>query len=143
MSDLPWYPPALPRPERANYQHVMADPRDVTRNDAGPEGFYRRFSAVADAIDMSTVLTRAELGALQHFTLYTVRQGTVPFLMPDPETHGWPALLPDGSPMLLPDGSPALMAATWLCQFGKGRLPAWVPLGNRFRVSFQILVLPS
>lgn len=137
---LPWYPPELPRPLRDGLQHSMGDARTFVRNDAGIELPRSRFSAVADPVSFVTTLTRAERGSLEYFVKYTVKRGDLPFLMPDPETHGWPALLPDGSPMLLPNGSPALMCATWQCLFMV--LPAWVPDGVDFRVSFQLAVLP-
>ncbi|TIX49939.1 MAG: hypothetical protein E5V26_00900, partial [Mesorhizobium sp.] len=97
---LAWYPPELPRPERAPYQVTRGDGRTRRAEDAGPPNVRRRFSAVATTVAFSTILTRAQLARFDRFFDEEIKQGTLPFLMPAPDTHGLPLLTEDGTPLL-------------------------------------------
>ena len=138
---LPWYPPELPRPYRNGYQHSRGDGRTRISEDAGPPNVRARYSAVADAVAFTTLLTRAQLGRFDRFYDHEIRRGSLPFLMPDHGTDGWALLAADGRPLLAADGQPLLLAATWVCLIGK-QTPSRVPVGNRWQVSFDIMVMP-
>lgn len=138
---LPFYPPELPKPERAGYQFSRGDGRSRTQEDRGPFNVRRRFSAVANAVAFSTILTRAELARFDRFFDEEVAGGSLPFLMPDPATDGWALLTDEGVPLLTDEGVPLLLAETWVCLFG-AQLPAARPVGVQFRVTFEIAVMP-
>ncbi|WP_287151473.1 hypothetical protein [Mesorhizobium sp.] len=141
---LAWYPPELPRPERAPYQVSRGDGRTRRAEDAGPPNVRRRFSAVATTVAFSTILTRAQLARFDRFFDEEIKQGTLPFLMPAPDTHGLPLLTEDGTPLLTDGGVPILIAETWLCLIGQ-QMPARAPSSPgsiQWRVSFDIAVMP-
>ncbi|RWO83931.1 MAG: hypothetical protein EOS18_03550 [Mesorhizobium sp.] len=141
---LVWYPPELPRPERAPYQVTRGDGRTRRAEDAGPPNVRRRFSAVATTVAFSTVLTRAQLARFDRFFDEEIKQGTLPFLMPAPDTDGLPLLTEDGTPLLTDEGVPILIAETWLCLIGQ-QMPARAPSSPgsiQWRVSFDIAVMP-
>lgn len=141
---LVWYPPELPRPERAPFQMARGDGRTRRAEDAGPVNVRRRFSAVANTVAFSTVLTRAQLARFDRFYDQEIKQGTAPFLMPAPDTDGLPLLADDGTPLLTDEGLPILISETWLCLIGQ-QLPARAPSSPssiQWRVSFDIVVMP-
>lgn len=138
---LPWYPTTLPAPLRQGAQLARGDGRVPGREDAGPRSTRRRFSAVVDTFSMTTVLYRHELATFDRFYNEDIVKGALPFLMPDPFTDGWPLLTDEGIPLLTDEGVPLLMAETWLCMMGN-RLPAISDDDLRFRVTFDIAVLP-
>lgn len=138
---LPSYPPELPAPLREGYQNARGDGRTRMAEDAGPPNVRRRFSAVANVVSFSTQLDRFQLGRFDRFYDEETKQGTLPFLMPDPGTNGWPLLSDDGMPLLTDEGTPILMTETWLCLFGQ-QLPAVVTVDMVWKVTFQIVVMP-
>lgn len=141
---LAWYPPELPRPERAPYKFARGDGRSRRAEDAGPANVRRRFSAVANTVSFSTVLTRAQLARFDRWFDEEIKQGTQPFLMSAPDTDGLPLLADDGTPLTTEDGTPILIAETWLCLIGQ-QMPARAPSSPgsiQWRVSFDIAVMP-
>lgn len=139
---LPSYPSELPPPRQQDYQLASGDGRTVSREDAGPPNVRRRFSAVANMVAFSTLLDRSELARFDRFYTEDTKQGTLPFLIPDPGTDGWPLLDDEGTPLLTDDGTAILAAATWVCLFG-AQLPVRRAAGGLFwEVSFQLSVLP-
>ncbi len=90
---------------------------------------------------MTLQVKRYQLGIFDSFFMDTCAGGSLPFLMPDPITDGWPLLNEAGQPILTEAGLPLLMSATWLCLFGK-QLPAVSIAGIEFRVSFDVMVMP-
>ncbi|MER9047586.1 hypothetical protein NKH89_09960 [Mesorhizobium sp. M0923] len=141
---LVWYPAELPRPERGPFQYARGDGRTRRAEDAGPPNVRRRFSAVADMVNFSTVLTRAQLARFDRWFTEEIKQGTKPFLMPAPDTDGLPLLTDDGTPLTTEDGTPILIAETWLCLLGQ-QLPTRAPSSPgsvQWRVTFEIAVMP-
>ncbi|MER8762897.1 hypothetical protein [Mesorhizobium sp. M0968] len=109
--------------------------------DAGPPNVRRRFSAVASSVSFSTQLDRSQLARFDRFYDEETKQGTLPFLLSDPGTDGWPLLSDDGTPLLTDEGVPILMAETWLCLFGQ-QLPVVAAMDMIWKVTFQVVVMP-
>jgi hypothetical protein len=138
---VPWYPPELPRPLRDGFKLQRGDGRTVTRPDAGPSIRSRRFSGVAHSVPFSTLLYFSEVARFNRFYDEETKQGTLPFLMPDPIFDGLPLLDGEGSALLTNDGKQILIASTWLCVFGE-QLPAYRQLELEWEISFGLVVLP-
>ncbi len=138
---VPAWPATLPRPNREGYQHQAGDARRRTQPDAGPPRSSRKLSAVPDTVAMVFDLSTDQLGRLDRFFREDCRGGAKVFSMPNWPVHGLPLLSSTGEALLTSTGEPLVIAASWLCLFGDG-LPSRVPLGHRWRASFQILVLP-
>jgi hypothetical protein len=90
---------------------------------------------------MTLDLSRAEKAHFERFYVEEVREGTLPFLMVDPTTSGWRLLTDEGVPLLTDEGVPLRLEETLLCLFGDA-LPSETTYGVRFRVSFQLAVMP-
>jgi len=138
---LPQWPPELPRPNRAGYQRQTDDPRLARSADAGPPSYRRRWSSVSRSVALVIDLGRSQKAVFDAFHDEVTVMGSMPFLMPDPTTDGWPVLTSDGVPILAGDGAPLLLAAQWLCLFGS-TTPVETMLNVRFRISFSVTVLP-
>lgn len=138
---LPSYPPELPRPNRDGYKVARGDGRIAGRNDAGPPPRRRRFSAVPKTVSFSTDLTLSQKARFDRFYEEDTAEGALPFLMPDPATHGTPLLTAGGAPLLTAGGTPLLISRIWLCQFAD-QLPVETPRGVEWRITFSLLVLP-
>lgn len=135
------WPATLPRPARSDYEETRQEARIRSGADYGPPSYRRRTSSVAEAVSLSIRVWRADKAVFDRFWRDTTRRGVLPFFMPDPLTDGWPLLAPDGAPLLTPTGTPLLLSAQWLCLFGDS-LPRTRPDGLRFRISFDIWVMP-
>ena len=138
---IPVWPTGLPKPQRTSYQSQYQDPRLRRRAETGPSGMSLRYSSAARIVSLSMGVSRDQKAIFDRFFENDVSMGSLPFLMPDPLTDGWPLLAPDGEPMLSPDGERLLIAAYWLCQFGE-TMPVETIRGIRFQISFPVVVMP-
>lgn len=135
------WPKELPRPMREGYQSSPGEGRQKKRNDAGPPSYRRRTSSIPKFVSMTLDVSRNELARFERFYEEEVSDGSLPFLMPDPTTTGWPLLTTDGRNLTDHLGRPLLMEKSWLCLFGD-TLPSQTVIGVRFRLSFQVVVMP-
>lgn len=136
----PAWPEQLPRPDRDTFQRSRQDGRKKRRSDAGPSSYRRRFSSASKTVSLSIRLYRWQLSLFDEFYESTTNQGSGLFTMPDPTTDGWPLLNSAGEPMMS-GGAAVLMSKTWLCAFGD-QPPVDTLVGNQFRVSFSVEVMP-
>lgn len=139
---LTW-PPELERPERNSWNARWMDPRSRRSGQAGPPRFGRRFSAVPKLVSLSVVCSRAQKGIFDRFFKADTRFGSRLFWMPDPTSDGWALLDEDFAQLLDQDGRPLLMAAQWLCSFGEDMPSEAVVEQVKFRISFNVVVLPT
>lgn len=138
---VPVWPAELPPPNRSGFSLESGDGRLRSRTDAGPPRFRRRYSATAAPVQLTVDLTRPQLGRFDAFLAEDLAGGSLPFLMPDPLSHGW-ALLTGGEELLrIEDGTGLLIDAWWLVLIGD-RMPARGIVGSRIRVSLALVVLP-
>lgn len=138
---LPVFPASLDRPLRDNFNQGLGDNRRMFAPEAGPLVPRPRFSRVADPVSMMLDVSRQQRAVFEQFWADDTRRGSLPFLMPDPGTDGWPLLDANGAPMLTAGGQPILLAKTWVCMFSD-QVPAITAYGNRWRIAFGIGVLP-
>lgn len=137
----PVWPSDLPRPERSSYQLQPQDARRKRGFESGPPGYRRRFSAVAQMVTLSVILTAHQRSLFDAFYTDACAQGASLFWMPDPTRDGWPLLATDGTPLLGPGGAPLLTSARWLCAWGDAP-PIETLQGIEFRKQFQVVVMP-
>ncbi len=138
---IPLWPASLPKPERQTFQKTWTDGRLKRQSEAGPPGYRRRFSAVAKPVSLSIVTDREQQEVFERFYDNDTAGGALPFYMPDPTKDGWPVLGGDGTQLFGSNGKPLLMSARWLCLFGDNQ-PVITAVGTRFRISFNIVVMP-
>lgn len=142
---VPAWPSAFPAPEQRGFAFERGDARRRTQMEGGPPRTARRFSRVADRVAMSLVVSASLYGIFCTFFDVDLRQGTLPFLMPDPMRDGWPLLDDNGVPLAGVDDKGSAfdleVSAWWLVTFGD-RLPATTPVGREWRVEFDLAVLP-
>lgn len=138
---IPSWPSDLPRPERPTWQRQPQDGRWPKQSDAGPMGHRRRFSGVAETVQMSVLLSRSEREVFDSFYKNDCAHGSLTFYMPDPATEGWALLTETGEPLLTENGTPLLMSAQWLCLWGE-EPPSEAVQGIEFRKTFSVVVLP-
>lgn len=137
----PVWPAELTKFDRSGWQAQPQEARQRRQSDAGPPAYRRRFSAVARLVALSIVVTRNERAIFDRFHADTCAHGAHLFWMPDPTTDGWPLLHSDGRP-LQSAGTPLLLSARWLCSFGD-QVPAAVIVEQvKFRISFNVVVMP-
>lgn len=135
------WPSELDPPMQEGWRRQAGDARRRSSTDSGPQRISRRFSRVARPVSIVLDLSRAQLSRFWRFYFEEAREGSQPFLMPDPTTAGWALLTDDGSALLTDEGLPLLLDETWVCLFGD-QLPSETIYGVRFRVSFEIAVMP-
>ncbi len=140
MSVAVW-PASLPKPTRPGYQSKINDPRLAKNTSTGPVGWRRRWSSRSRSVSLSLQVDRSQKAVFDQFYEQETKDGSLPFWMPDPVTDGWPLLTSDGSPLLTSDGTPLLMAALWLCLWGK-ETPVDRIVGTEFTISFSVEVMP-
>ncbi|WP_235829853.1 hypothetical protein [Frigidibacter oleivorans] len=140
LMTIPTWPSELPRPSRAGYQRQALDPRLARSTETGPPGYRRRYSAVAETVELVVTLTRLQRSVFDLFHR-DLGHGSLPFWMPDPTTDGWPMLTADGTPLLTAEGTPMLLSAQWLCLFGSSQ-PIETVQGVEFVKSFSVVVMP-
>lgn len=138
---IPFWPSALPRPERDTWSKSPLEARVKKRPEAGPPSYRRRFSGVAKTVHLSTMITRAQKAIFDDFYENKTSFGSKLFTMPDPTTDGWALLDSQGRQMLTSLGVPILLSATWLCFFGDDQ-PVETVVGMRFRITFTVAVMP-
>lgn len=138
---IPVWPTELPRPMRPGFSFGAGDGRLRTRSDSGPPRVARRYSQVPDLVSMTFDFSRAELARYDRFFADEIRKGTLPFLMPDPTTSGWPLLTDDGVPLLTDEGVPLLLEDTWLVMLAD-EMPRRSVAGVRFRLELSLAVMP-
>lgn len=71
----PSWPSDLPRPERSSYQLQPQDARRKRGFESGPPGYRRRFSAVAQMVTMSVILTAHQRSLFDAFYTDACAQG--------------------------------------------------------------------
>lgn len=136
------YPSTLPPPERAEFAHMRGDGRREFRTDAGPSLRRRRFSRAVNAVSFGVMLKTWQVGVLETFWERDLKEGSLPFVMPNWRRHGLMLLTDDLSPLLTDDGVPLLISDYRLYAFG-ARLPRTVQIaGDAWRVSFDLDELP-
>jgi len=140
------WPSELPKPDRDTWSRTDQDARRNRQSETGPPLPGRpRYSNAAKLVSLSLYLDRNEKAVFDNFFEFETRRGSLLFWMPDPTTDGWRLFHSDGSPILISggtnDGEPLLLAARWLCSFGK-TLPSEAVVGTRFRISFSVTVMP-
>lgn len=138
---IPTWPASLPKPERKPWSRSPFEARIKRQPEAGPPGYRRRFSSVAESVALSIVVSRAGKAVFDQFYEETTAFGGTPFYMPDPTTDGWALLDGAGNPMLTEGGQPILLSAIWLCLFGDD-LPKESIEGVNFRMAFSVVVMP-
>lgn len=126
---------------RATFQMETGDGRLHTRNDAGPMRIRRKYSQVANTVAITIDVDRNQLARFDRFYNEEIGSGTLPFLMTDPMTAALPLLDADTIQLTTHDGKPLVCAATWVCLMGE-QPPVRTPIGVRWRVSFQVMVMP-
>jgi len=137
----PTWPATLPRPERSSYQLQPQDGRRKRGFEAGPPGYRRRFSSVAQMVTMSVILSAYQRTVFDEFYSVTCAEGSSLFWLPDPTRDGWPLLEANGTPILGAGGVPLLTSASWLCAWGD-QPPIETLQGIEFRKQIQIVVMP-
>lgn len=137
----PVWPSDLPRPERSSYQLQPQDARRKRGFENGPPGYRRRFSAVAQMVTLSVILTANQRAAFDNFYADDCAQGASLFWLPDGTRDGWALLTHDGQPLLTHDGTPILLASRWLCAWGDAP-PIETLQGIEFRKQFSVVVMP-
>lgn len=136
---LTW-PSQLPRPSRQGWQRSLQDARFDRSSSAGPVLPRLMHSVRMASVAMVMDLDRRQKAVFDKFVEFETRLGTLPFLMPDPTTDGWPLLTSSGAPLLTSAGQPILLTSKKRCYFGKP-LPAETLIPGQFRMSFNIVVL--
>lgn len=138
---LPAWPAELPLPLRDGYAAGRDDARVQRPADAGPPGYRRRFSSVAEPTQLQFDFNRAQLAIFDTFWRSTCAEGSLPFTMADPATDGWALLNDDGSPVLDEADAPVVLASVRVCLFGR-EPPSRRAYSNRFRVTVEVSFLP-
>lgn len=109
-------PQCLPRDGQGE---GMGDDRIFSQPDVGPAQVRPRSSAEVRPFSGLLILTRSELATLRTFVDTTLLRGSLPFTFPAQSEAG-----------------------TWLVRFTKGGKPKWAPFGSKYRVSFDLEILP-
>lgn len=104
---------------RDGQSEAMGDGLIRYQPDAGPAQVRRRSSAVPRPFTGMVILTRAQLATLRTFVDTTLLGGSLPFTIPAQSEAG-----------------------TWLVRFADKGLPRWTPAGGKYRVSFELEILP-
>lgn len=134
-------PAELQKAMRQGYQYAIGDGRQFTDEDDGFPRVGPKLSLVADRVSLTLDLARSETARLDRFHKIDLRGGLDPFIMPDPETDGWPELDSSGRPILLADGRPSLLTKMWLVMFGRAPIQRGI-VGVRSRVAIELMVMP-
>ena len=140
MSDLVRLPAELQKAMRQGYNFAYGDGRAFSDEDDG----FRvgpKLSQVPDRVSLTLDLSRAERARFDRFYELDTNKGKNPWLMPDPETDGWPELDSQGRPILLANGKPSLLTKTWLIMFGRAPVSRGI-VGVRSRVAVELMVMP-
>lgn len=134
------WPSDLPRPLREGYASTRSDTRR-RRLAGGPLGYTRRFSSAPRIVNLSIEVSRAKKAIFDLFYDSTLKDGALPFWMPDPTTDGTILLDDAFQPILDETDTPILIDARWLVLFGE-ELPSDVQKGGQYVISFSVAVLP-
>ncbi|MEM6381645.1 MAG: hypothetical protein AAF739_03150 [Pseudomonadota bacterium] len=135
------WPETLPLPQRQGFQYTKGEARRQSQPDSGPPRVSRRFSRTADPVQMVLDCDRDELLIFDTFFDRDTAKGARPFRMKDVIRTDLPLLDHLGQPLETNAGAPLLIASVWLCLFGQ-QLPAITTYGKRWRISFEIWVMP-
>jgi hypothetical protein len=135
------WPPALPAPLRADLSRSYVETRIRKQVDAGPPGYRRRYSLMPMTYQLSIAVGMDGVAIFDEFYIVTLKNGTLPFVMDQPELIGAVLRDEDGRPVLGMDGKqiPLDIGATFV--FGDG-LPVTIPWGVGFKISFEAILLP-
>jgi len=137
----PTWPATLPRPERSSYQLQPQDGRRKRGFEAGPPGYRRRFSSVAQMVTLAIVCDSYQRQTFWTFYETGCAGGASLFWMPDPTRDGWPVLTSAGVPLLDAAGDPVIASAIWLCTWGDAP-PIEMVDGLEFQLQFAVVVMP-
>lgn len=96
---------------------------------------------VPDRLSMTIDVDRSQKARFDRFYADDIRCGTLPFLMSDPTSSGWRLLSAEGDSLLTEGSVPLLIEETWICMLGDA-LPAETIYGVRFRITFDLAVMP-
>jgi len=110
------FPQCLPRDGQSE---AMGDTLIRSQPDTGPAQARKRTSAQVRPFAGIVILTRAQLAALRVFVDTTLLGGSLPFTFPAQSEAG-----------------------TWLVRFADRGLPKWTPQGGKYRVGFELDILP-
>jgi hypothetical protein len=137
------WPEALPRPLRDQYSGQRVDPRRERTVAYGTGNDRPRFSAVGRYINAGIMMDLAQRQEFWRWYIDELREGVLPFWMPDFELTG-AALTDDQGQMLTDDdGRVITMVRTNLCRIATGSVPTEGEFSGQHRlVSIQLEVLP-
>jgi len=141
---MPVLPAELRYPLEQGYQFARGEGRRMPTPDAGPPIAGPRRTLVADRVQLTLQLSRAERAIFDRFYLDDLKRGIWPFAMPDPETDGWPMLDENFGLMLDDEGEPILLDEIWVAMIGTPPVSSAVPnsSGTYSRVSFDLWIMP-
>lgn len=137
---LPVWPHELDPPLREGYGILRAENRLRRPVEQGPHRQRRKFSAVPSSVPMTLDVSRDERARFDRFYDEEVAEGSLPFLIKDPTTHGLPIMV--GGAWLLDEAGRVITIAAW--QIGRfGAPPPEVSvIGVRYRIRCTIEVMP-
>jgi len=138
---MPVLPDELRYPMRQGYLFSRGEGRRMPSPDSGPPTPSPKRTLVADRVQLTLDLSRAERAIWDRFYIDEIKRGIWPFAMPDPETDGWPMLDDQYRPILNEAGVPILLTETWVAMIG--RTPSHTPSGVHNRVSFDLWIMPT
>lgn len=138
----PSWPAELPPPLRDGYGSVLPDARTATKPEAGPPRVRRRWSVAVATRQMTIDVTADQRARFWRFWLGDTVGGSLPFWVPDWTVDGAPMADASGSPLTTAAGAEIALAKRDLVMFGTSQPPSEAPVGVRWRITFQILVMP-
>jgi len=138
---VPVWPSQLPqRVLRDGYSETLRDGVLRSKTDSGVGKVRRKYSSAAMPVSATISLYYAQKVILERFWEDDVKNGSLPFSMPDQTHDGQPLLDENGDPVLDEFDDPVLISASWLVLFAAP--PVIVPRGPIFSASLQLSVLP-
>lgn len=135
MTVLVW-PAELPQSVRqAGFQVTPGDGVLRTKMEGGPNKARRRFSSTPHTMSVSFLVYREGLARFERFHEEETKNGSLPFVMPDPVYDGAPL-----AGLLTETGAPVLIVRKMLVMFAEP--PNTTPFGPAFQVSMRLSVMP-
>jgi len=139
---IPVWPAELPqRVLVEGYSERTRDGRLFSATSAGPPKVRRRFSAAVMPVAAAIYASWDQKARFERFWAEDTSGGTLPFIMPDQSRDQVPLLASSGESLTTESGITILIVAKWLALFAR-EPPQITPMGVRFRISFQLEILP-
>lgn len=138
---LPSFPTELLRPLSDGWRKQRGESRRRAAGDQGPTRTRRGISKAADAVQVSFICDHDQMARFDRFYDEDTSEGALPFLITDFATDGDWLITADGEILTDDEDNPLTIASTLVCLFGE-QLPATVPIGAHWQVSFILTVLP-